>query len=131
MGDLFCMSDLVSDLVSDFCMGDLICMSDFYMSGFPHTTSNIFWSPPYKTTMRSKTIDIVSIFADLAHLSAQKLQQLDRVLSSILALPIAQDTLAQISDGKINWQSSLSHVAREQYEIFKRAFSVRVLKLNT
>lgn len=39
-------------------------------------------------------------FSDLIHLSAEKLQQLEVVLESILALPIAQETYAQIIDGE-------------------------------
>lgn len=39
-------------------------------------------------------------FLDLFHLSAEKLRQLDAVLKAVLALPIAQDTYAQIINGK-------------------------------
>lgn len=81
--------------------------------------------------MRSEVINMVSGFADMTHLGAQKLQELDKVLKSILALPIAQDTFAQIIDGSTTWESSPGHVAREQYEKFSRSFSARVLKLIT
>ena len=43
--------------------------------------------------------------SDLIHLSAEKLRQLEIVLESILALPIAQDTYAQIIDGECVRQS--------------------------
>ena len=39
-------------------------------------------------------------FGDLTNLSAEKLQELNTVLASILALPLARDTYAQIIDGK-------------------------------
>lgn len=38
-------------------------------------------------------------FGDLSNLSAEKLQELETVLKSVLALPIARDTYAQIIDG--------------------------------
>lgn len=41
-------------------------------------------------------VNKVSTFTDLANLEAKKLQQLETVLTSILALPIARDTYAQI-----------------------------------
>ena len=39
------------------------------------------------------------IFGDLSNLSAEKLQELEKLLELILALPIARDTYAQIIDG--------------------------------
>ena len=38
-------------------------------------------------------------FGDLTNLSVEKLQELDTVLKTILALPIARDIFAQIIDG--------------------------------
>ena len=38
-------------------------------------------------------------FGDLSNLSIEKLQELDTILTSILALPIARNTYAQIIDG--------------------------------
>ena len=70
-------------------------------------------------------------FTELSNLSSEKLQLLDTVLASILALPIAQDTFAQIIHGKAAWQSSPSQRAREQYKIFRKSFSAQVLKLDT
>ena len=72
----------------------------------------------------------VSEFSDLFHLSANKLQQLDTVLKSILALPIAQDTYAQIIDGNPTWHSTPNHKARQQYEEFRKSFIAQTLKLN-
>ena len=76
-------------------------------------------------------INKMSDFTQLIHLSAGKLQQLDTVLTSILLLPIAQDTFAQVIHGKTTWQSSPSEVAREQFDEFRKSFSAKVLKLDT
>ena len=51
--------------------------------------------------------------SDLIHLSAEKLQQLETVLESILALPIAQETYAQIIDGKRIRQTPLDGSTQE------------------
>ena len=59
----------------------------------------VYSSSIYKTNMESK-INQASSYSYLFHLGADKLQQLDIVLMSILTLPIAQDTYAQIIDGK-------------------------------
>ncbi len=51
--------------------------------------------------------------AELVPLSAEKLRQLETVLKSILELPIAQDTYAQIIDGEPTQQPGLeSTIAR-------------------
>ena len=68
--------------------------------------------------------------ANLSLLSTEKLQELDTVLKSILALPIAQDTYAQIIYGKRTWESKPSLEAREQYEEFRKAFVTQALKLD-
>ena len=39
-------------------------------------------------------------FGDLTNLTVEKLQELDTVLTSILTLPIARNTYAQVIDGK-------------------------------
>ncbi|KAF6230551.1 hypothetical protein HO133_004895 [Letharia lupina] len=44
-------------------------------------------------------------FAELANLSIDRLKQLETTLASILASPNAQDTYAQIIDGRATWQS--------------------------
>ena len=80
--------------------------------------------------MRSN-IDKGPGFTELAHLSSEKLQQLDTVLTTILALPIAQDTFAQIIHGKTTWQSKPSQGAREQYDKFRKGFRAQILKLDT
>ena len=80
--------------------------------------------------MESKS-NQASSYSYLFHLGADKLQQLETVLMSILALPIAQDTYAQIIDGKRSWQSKPSHRARQRYEEFRKNFSAQTLKLNT
>ena len=69
--------------------------------------------------------------ANLSLLSTEKLQELDRVLRAILALPIAQDTYAQIIYGKRTWESNPSPEAREQYDEFRKAFVTQALKLDT
>ena len=45
-------------------------------------------------------INTMPTFGDLSNVSVEKLQELNSVLAKILALPIAQDTYAQIIDGK-------------------------------
>lgn len=90
--------------------------------------------------MESK-VNKFSHFADLGHLSAEKLQQLDTVLRSTLALPVAQDTYAHIIDGKPAWESNAnsdtegplnpSFKARQQYEEFRKVFNAKALKLDT
>ena len=78
----------------------------------------------------ASTLNHLSGVSDLLHLSVEKLQQLDVVLKSILALPIAEDTFAQILDGKPSWQSKPSDEARQRYGEFRKAFSIQALKLN-
>ncbi len=78
--------------------------------------------------------------ANLVPLSAEKLKQLETVLKSILALPIAQDTYAQIIDGEPTQQPGLespiprlttdtttlgpSDGAMQQYEEIRKVFRV-------
>ena len=73
---------------------------------------------------------------NLAPLSAEKLKQLETVLKSILALPIAQDTYAQIIDGEPIQQPGLESIiprsptvgpsdgAMQQYEEIRKFFRV-------
>ena len=79
--------------------------------------------------MESSTNE-VSGFTELTHLSAEKLQPLDAVLKSILALPIAHETFAQIIDGN-TWNSNPGHRARGRYKEFIKQFSADILKLDT
>lgn len=96
-------------------------------------------------------VNRVSGFVDLADLSAEKLQQLETVLKSILALPIAQDTYAQIIDGNPTWQSYAEPNAKrfplettivsdhptpspgaiQRYEEFRKDFTAAALKTDT
>ena len=39
-------------------------------------------------------------FGDLTNIDPEKLQDLETVLTTILALPIARDTLAQVIEGR-------------------------------
>lgn len=99
-------------------------------SSLSHTAIHtLVSSTTYKIIMAS-TLNHLSGFSDLLHLSVEKLQQLDVVLKSILALPIAEDTFAQILDGKPSWQSKPSDEARQRYGEFRKAFSIQALKLN-
>ncbi|KAF6227183.1 hypothetical protein HO133_008625 [Letharia lupina] len=91
-------------------------------------------------------------FGDLINLSAEKLQELETVLSSILALPVARETYAQIIDGKptrtpysedikahrsglletiiVNDNSKPSDGALQQYEEIRRTFVPQGLKID-
>lgn len=62
----------------------------------------------------ASTLNHLSGFSNLLHLSVEKLQQLDVVLKSILALPIAEDIFAQVIDGKPSWQSKPGDEARQR-----------------
>lgn len=98
----------------------------------------------------ASNVSETSGFSDLIHLSAEKVQQLEIVLESILALPIAQETYAQIIDGERIRRSLLdgstqgsstetaivsdrpkpSSWAIHQYKEFMKGF-VDTLKINT
>lgn len=91
-------------------------------------------------------------FGDLINLSAEKLQELETVLTSILALPVARETYAQIIDGKptrtpysedikahrsglletiiVNDNSKPSDGAMQQYEEIRRTFMPQGLKID-
>lgn len=85
-------------------------------------------------------------FGDLTNLSAEKLQELETVLTSILALPVARETYAQIIDGNpirgpravhINASTSLvsdntkpSDRAMQLYEEFRTAFAPQGLRID-
>lgn len=76
-------------------------------------------------------------FVDLAtaNLSVEKFQQLETVLTFILALPIARNTYAQIIDGKNTNISSdypkPSDRAMRLYEDFRTAFKFQSLKIDS
>ena len=69
--------------------------------------------------------------SDLSVLYPEKLQQLDNILKLILSSSVAQDTFAQIIDGRPTWQSQPSQEAREKYNAFRASFSAQDLKLDT
>ena len=93
----------------------------FFSSSHPHTRS---------INMESK-IDKELHFSDLTVLDSEKVQQLDDVLKSILNSSIAEDTFAQIIDGRPTWQSQPSQEARDKYNECRASFSAQVLKLDT
>ena len=70
-------------------------------------------------------------FSDLSILYPGELQELDSILRLLLNLSVAQDTFAQILDGRPTWQSQPSPQAREKYNEFKASFSARSMKLDT
>ena len=93
--------------------------------------------------MDSNTND-ASRFGDLTNLSTEKLEELEAVLATLLALPVARETYAQIIDGipirspysdEIKASRSLkktfivgdqikpSDMAMEQYDRIRTAFS--------
>ena len=74
----------------------------------------------------------VATWPDISNLSAEKLQQLETILTSILAMPITRDTYAQIIDGSVvRDNSKTSHEAIQQYEEIRKSFTVRALKIDT
>ena len=103
----------------------------------------------YNTDMGSNVSEVPGL-SGLIHLSAEKLRQLEIVLESILALPVAQDTYAQIIDGErirqplldgstqgsstetaiVNDRPKPSNWAIQQYKEFMKGF-VDTLKINT
>ncbi|CAF9935560.1 MAG: hypothetical protein ALECFALPRED_006476 [Alectoria fallacina] len=90
-------------------------------------------------------------FGDLSNLSPEKLQELETVLTSILALPVARETYAQIIDGTptrtpysndikafrshlmetiiVSDNSKPSDRAMQQYEEIRTAFAPQGLKM--
>ena len=78
------------------------------------------------------SVDHKSRFARLTDLSAEKLQQLETILKSILATPLAQKTFAQIIDGNpTDSQSDPSNEAIQQYKQIRESFTVQALKVDT
>ena len=73
----------------------------------------------------------VSTWPGISNLSAEKLQQLETILTSILAMPIARDTYAQIIDGSVvHGHSKLSDEAIQRYEEIRKGFTARALKID-
>ena len=66
-------------------------------------------------------------FGHLTNLSAEKLQDLDTVLTAILALPIARDTFAQLIVGD---KTKPSDHALEEYQKIRTGFAPQSLKLD-
>ncbi len=74
----------------------------------------------------------VSTWPDISTLGAEKLQQLETIMTSILAMPIARDTYAQIIDGSVvHDHSKISDKAIQQYEEIRKGFTARALKIDT
>ena len=74
----------------------------------------------------------VSTWPDISNLSAEKLQQLETIMASILAMPVARDTYAQIIDGSVvHDHSKISDEAIKQYEEIRKGFTARALKIDT
>ena len=126
---------IVASHLTMFKMPSLVlaaCLTPPFSSSSPlsHTAIQTFHSSPTYKIIMASTLNHLSGSSDLLHLSVEKLQQLDVVLKTILALPIAEDAFAQIIGGTPSWQSKPSDEARQQYGEFRRAFSVQALKLN-
>ena len=93
-------------------------------------------------------VDKMPTFADLANLSTDKFQQLESTLASILASPAAQDTYAQLIDGRPTWQSYVrdpgfpdefiivsdhpnsSDEAKQQYEEIRAGLTLHAIKVD-
>ncbi len=80
--------------------------------------------------MESK-IDNEVHLSDLTVLIPEKLKPLDNILKVILDSTIAEDTFAQIIEGRPTWESQPSQKARNKYNTFRASFSAQVLKLDT
>ena len=80
--------------------------------------------------MESK-IDNELPLSELTVLKPENLQQLDNILKVVLNSSIAENTFAQIIDGRPTWQSPPSEEARKKYKEFRASFSAQVLKLDT
>ena len=94
------------------------------------------------------TVDKLPTFADLANLSSDKFQQLESNLAFILASPAAQDTYAQLIDGRPTWQSYVrdagfpnevtvvsdrpnpSDEAIQQYEEIRASLTLHAIKMD-
>ncbi len=78
--------------------------------------------------------NVTEVFAwtGISNLSAEKLKQLETVLTSILAMPIARDTYAQIIDGSVvRDHSKISDKAIQRYEEIRKGFTPRALNIDT
>ena len=93
-------------------------------------------------------VDKLPTFADLANLSTDKFQQLESTLAFILATSAAQDTYAQLIDGRPTWQSYVrdpgfpdeftivsdhpnpSHEAIQQYEEIRTRLTLHAVKMD-
>ena len=91
-------------------------------------------------------------FGDPTNLSVEKLQELETILKSVLALPLARDTYAQIIDGspirtpfsddikasKSSWRKTFivgdkskpSDHALQEYEKIREGFAPEVLRID-
>ena len=91
-------------------------------------------------------------FGDPTNLSVEKLQELETVLESILALPLAKDTYAQIIDGSpirtpfsddikahksslcetiiVGNRSKPSDRALQEYDAIRRGFTPQILRID-
>ena len=82
-------------------------------------------------------------FGDLTNLSVEKLQELNTVLKTILALPVAQEIYAQIIDGNpthpiypnkrtssVSGKSKPSNQALQEYEKIKNTFASQDLLID-
>ena len=94
----------------------------FFLHSHPHTSS---------INMESTKVDKDFHLSDLSILYPEKLQQLDNILKILLNSSVAQDTFAQIIDGRPPWQSQPSQEARQKYNEFRASFSAQALKLDT
>lgn len=96
--------------------------------------------------------DKMPIFGDLTNLSHEKLRELETLLNSILALPVARETYAQIIDGTpirtpysedikalrsnlretiiVNDNSKPSDQAMQLYEEIRTKFAPQTLKID-
>ena len=93
-------------------------------------------------------VEKLPTFADLTNLSSDKFQQLESTLAFILASPAAQDTYAQLIDGKPTWQSyannpgfpnevtivsdhpNPSDEALQQYEEIRAGLTLHAIKMD-
>lgn len=72
--------------------------SAIILSFFRPTLGDSSYHPSLKYRMDSNACEMPA-FGDLINLSVEKLEELGTILASILALPLARDTFAQIIDG--------------------------------
>lgn len=96
-----------------------------------HTSHITHYFTSNKSKMESNVTE-VSTWPGISNLSAEKLQQLETVLTSILTMPIARNTYAQIIDGSVvRDHSKISDEAIQQYEEIRKGFTARALKIDT